>query len=128
MPLTCTSIAKHQDLQFIIIINPNSGPGEPPLPDESYSIEIPKFNAQPNVTTLGYIPINYCKRDSSKVFREIETYGGWSQNDKQSGVFVEGIFFDETPNHYSEKHHEYLQEISEDVKSTNGILGRRLVG
>jgi hypothetical protein len=57
-----TSIDNNPDLHFLIVINPNSGPGEPPAPDANYSRELPLFNAKENVTTVGYVRMQYCRR------------------------------------------------------------------
>ncbi len=62
-----------------MIINPNSGPGvDTPRPDDHYCREISKLNTFPNVTLVGYVRIDYCKRDVGKVLKEIDVYGNWA--------------------------------------------------
>src|SRR4051812_36027461 len=56
------SITAHRNLDFLIIVNPNSGPGGEPLPSHDYVRELPKLNALPNVRTVGYLAIEYCRK------------------------------------------------------------------
>ncbi|KAF2709035.1 hypothetical protein K504DRAFT_433822 [Pleomassaria siparia CBS 279.74] len=120
-----TTIVENPTLDFIIIVNPNSGPGAPPWwPNADYVREIPKLSAQPNVQTLGYVATTYCKRPISEVFDDVEMYASWS---KTPGLGVGGIFFDETPNLFSEEVKMYLDAITMRVKESQGIRGQRLV-
>ncbi|KAH8672539.1 Spherulation-specific family 4 [Tricladium varicosporioides] len=120
------AISAHPDVNFIVIVNPHNGPGSSLLPDASYTRELPKLNARPNVSTIGYIRIDYCKRDLSEVDRDISTYAGWSKDSSISGCSVDGIFVDEAPNIYSEDVAMYLNYVTQRVKATNGIMGTRL--
>jgi len=97
------------------------------LPDASYAHEIPKLNAKRNVCTVGYIRTDYTRKDLSEVCEEVARYAGWSQDNSQSNLNVEGIFLDETPNLYTDDVAVYLQKISHCVKTTMGILGDRMV-
>ncbi|RMZ78641.1 hypothetical protein DV738_g3717, partial [Chaetothyriales sp. CBS 135597] len=118
-------ISSHPHISFIIILNPHNGPGlDSDLPDASYSIEIPKLNAFPNVTTVGYIRIDYCKRPFESVKEDIAKYGHWSTVE---GLGVHGIFFDETPNLHDPDVVKYLAGMNELVKCEQGILGDRIV-
>ena len=54
-------------------------------------------------------------------------YAGWSKDQITTGWGVHGIFFDETPNLYSDKAASYLNTVSQTVKATPGILGDRMV-
>jgi hypothetical protein len=124
-----TSIDNNPDLHFLIVINPNSGPGEPPAPDANYSRELPLFNAKENVTTVGYVRMQYCKRSVEHVFDDVTVYGGWSKDHEATGngIYVEGIFLDEAPNEWSHDVGKYLNVVSEKIKNTPGILGEKLV-
>lgn len=124
-----SSIAANPTLNFVVIVNPNSGPGAPPWwPNADYVREIPKLNAQPNVQTVGYVRTAYCERSIEKVFEDIETYANWSKDSTSAGLSVEGIFFDETQNVYSEEVKAFLDAITQRVRNTSGILGDKLVG
>lgn len=120
-------IDNNPDLHFLIVINPNSGPGEPPAPDANYSRELPLFNAKENVTTVGYVRMQYCKRSIEKVYDDVAVYAGWSKNHDSNGIYVEGIFLDEAPNEWTAPIGTYLNSVSEKIKGTAGILGRKLV-
>ena len=126
--LISLSISTNPTLDFIIIVNPNSGPGAPPWwPNADYVREIPKLNAQPNVQTLGYVATTYCKRPISEVFDDVASYANWSSSLEFPGLRVDGIFFDETPNVYSDEAKRYLNDITKRVKENTGIMRDRLV-
>ncbi|KAF1955909.1 hypothetical protein CC80DRAFT_526036 [Byssothecium circinans] len=121
-------IEAHPTLNFLVIINPNSGPGsEPWWPNVDYVRDISKLNAYTNVQTLGYVATTYCKRPVKEVFADIAKYAVWSEDERCPGLGVNGIFFDETPNLYSEDVKMYLDAISASVKSSEGISGDRMV-
>jgi len=125
--LTCThSIEYNPDLHFVVVINPNSGPGEPPAPDARYAQELPKLNKQKNVTTVGYVRLQYCKRSLEQVYEDVAIYAGWAKN-QAAGIYVEGIFLDEAPNEWSDRVGKYLDDLSVKIKETQGILGNKLV-
>jgi len=110
-----------------VVVNPNSGPGDSPLPSHDYVREVPKLNVNANVYTVGYVRIHYCNKPLSQVYEEIETYAGWAKDYESSGLGVKGILLDETPNHWSAERVEYLDAVHQHIKATEGILGHRLV-
>jgi hypothetical protein len=120
-------ISNHPDLYFVVILNPHDGPGAADFPDTNYAREIPRLNAYANVCKVGYVRINYCKRAMAEVCRDIATYAGWAEDYARSGLAVQGIFFDETPNLYSASVATYLNTIDQIVKEMFGILRERLV-
>jgi len=121
-------------VEFVVILNPNSGPyaeypnsapGRLSLPGLDYCREIPKITAFSNVTAIGYVRIDYCKKPLSEVFAEIETYAAWN---REPGLVLKGIFVDETPNHYSAERVEYLDAIKHGIRSgATGLNGSSLV-
>lgn len=117
-------ITAHPDLDFLVVVNPNSGPGDLPSPNKDYAREVPKLNAFPNVYTVGYIRIHYCDKPLEKVYQEIDRYASWSACD---GLGLGGILLDETPNHYSEAREEYLRACTGFIKGNQGILRDRMV-
>jgi hypothetical protein len=119
-------VAAFPDLQFLVIINPNSGPGAAPWwPNEDYIREIPRLNALPNVTTLGYVRATYCKRPLQDVLEDIETYDRRGREDIR--YRVDGIFLDETVNLYSEEAKRYLDTVDRRARDLMGLAGRELV-
>lgn len=121
-------IQEHPSLGFVVIVNPNSGPGtEPWWPNADYVRDIPRLNAFPNVCVVGYVATTYCKRNIEDVFKDIERYAAWSSDERFPGLGVSGIFFDETPNLYEEDVKSYLDAVSTKGREIDGIMGDRLV-
>lgn len=119
------SLNEYPRLQFTIIINPNSGPGSAPWwPNEDYVREIPRLNAFSNVRTVGYVRTAYCRRPIQEVFEDIEKYEKWPCESPLNGLFVDGIFFDETPNVYSKEAYDYLREITSRTKNDEDGIGK----
>ncbi|KAL3434400.1 Spherulation-specific family 4 [Aspergillus tetrazonus] len=116
-------------LTFLVIVNPNSGPGLPehPSPDASYSQQVPRLNTYRNVLTIGYIRVDYCRKPLQEALAEIARYASWSEQYETTGLGVRGIFVDETPNHYSREKEEYLRSITSFVKECPGILDEKLI-
>ncbi|RMZ70609.1 cell surface [Pyrenophora seminiperda CCB06] len=109
-----TAIAKHPHLQFLAIINPNSGPGAAPWwPNEDYIREIARLNALPNVKTLGYICATYCKRSLDAALDDIDIYGERGRKDAHQRV--DGVFVDETVNLYSDEAKKWLDAVDRKV-------------
>jgi hypothetical protein len=92
-------IRKYPNLHFIVIINPNSGPGgKPDLPDEHYQSSVPKFQGYSNVTLLGYVHTSYGKRKLKAVTNDVDTYWRWhelSLTSVSGPMGLDGIFLDE---------------------------------
>jgi hypothetical protein len=121
------SISEHPKLRFLVIINPNSGPGAAPWwPNEDYVREIPRLNAYDNVQVVGYVKATYCKRLLEDVCDDIQVYADRGK-DRSSGLQVQGIFLDETTNLYSPPVKQYLDQIDDKVRGTDGIAGEKIV-
>ncbi|KAH8883161.1 cell surface protein [Thozetella sp. PMI_491] len=121
------SIAAHPQLNFLVIVNPNSGPGASPLPSHDYVREVPKLNSFPNVRTVGYVAIGYCQRPLRESLQDIQLYAGWSRDHAIEGLHVQGIYVDETPNHASDHSSKYLDDVRDFIKELDGLQGDRLV-
>jgi hypothetical protein len=98
------------------VVNPGSGPGPDSLPDGNYTREIPKLTAHPNTRVLGYVATTYANRDKALVVKDIETYAGWPTQSSNSGMAVNGIFFDETPQDFSASALAYLKDLTGSVR------------
>lgn len=121
------SIHSHPNTDFLVVVNPDSGPGGSPLPSHDYVREVPRLNNYKNVTTVGYVLVDYCRRPLSDVFKDIDTYAGWAANPEYPGLGLGGIFLDETPNHFSEHCAEFLETLRQHIKSAPGFSGDKLV-
>jgi hypothetical protein len=106
-------------VHFTAVINPNSGPGEGPLPNEDYRQAIRMLNSKDNVRTIGYVATTWCQRDLKSVLDEIARYAEWGNSD--SSLAMSGIFFDETPTRYAPEYVSFLQTVSLDVRSHRGL-------
>ncbi|ETS77282.1 hypothetical protein PFICI_11156 [Pestalotiopsis fici W106-1] len=133
-PLTNTTwqplydaIAAHPDTNFLVVVNPNSGPGDLPLPGHDYVREVPRLNAFANVRTVGYVRIDYCRKPLRESMAEIRQFADWEVGHNIPGLHVQGIYVDETPNHVSKERSEYLDALRLYIKHVNGLMGDRTV-
>lgn len=122
------SIESHPALTFLIVINPNNGPGSAPWwPNEDYVREIPRLNSYPNVQLLGYVRATYCKRELCDIFEDVQTYAARGRDMNRGDLAMKGIFVDETVNLYSEEMKHYLDRIDGCVRGCEGIGGDKVV-
>jgi hypothetical protein len=112
-------------MNFTVIVNPDTGPGSAALPTQDYITQIQKLNTYPNVQTVGYVRTNWTNRNIDDVLRDVGVYSGWAAN--STDLAVHGIFFDETPNEFSQSAVDYLRTINIAVKGAAGLLGNRTV-
>lgn len=122
--LTVRSILQHQDLKFIVIINPDNGPGNATRPSSEYVDVLNALEAYPQVQTLGYVRTDNGTRDDATIRAEIATYSGWS---KFQDLKLNGIFFDQTPYKDQGDAGKYLRNISATVRYSEGFLKPRVV-
>ncbi|KAM0719794.1 hypothetical protein Q7P37_003928 [Cladosporium fusiforme] len=113
------------DLNYTIVVNPDSGPGDSSLPNDDYFPAIQKLNTFPNVRTVGYVRTGYGNRTLSDVLQDISTYSGWSNSSQ--GIEMHGIFFDEAPHEYSADHAQYMKEANDAVRDAVGIRGNKTI-
>ena len=83
---------QHPRVQFLAIINPNSGPGQDALPDANYRAVLKTLSTIPNIRPVGYVHCSYGQRVVEDIYREIDTYREWNPESR-----LEGIFIDEAP-------------------------------
>ncbi|KAL4804606.1 Spherulation-specific family 4-domain-containing protein [Aspergillus unguis] len=119
------AITNHPTLNFLVVINPDSGPGDGSAPNEQYQAAITQLSTYSNVQKVGYVRTGYGDRDINAVLSEIETYAGWQA--ESADLAMAGIFFDEVASEYSESIADYLEEINSAVKNDAGVVGTRTV-
>ncbi|KAG8407891.1 hypothetical protein J3458_020201 [Metarhizium acridum] len=119
------AVSRRPDLNFTVIVNPNSGPGSSPWPDVHYDAAIRRLNSYPNIETVGYVRTGYATRSLADVTREVSVYSGWSSN--SSALAMHGIFFDEAPHEYSAEAAAFLRAADSFVKSAPGLQGRKTI-
>jgi len=119
-------ILAHPNVTFLVIVNPNSGPGGKPLPaGQDYQREVPKLNAHANVITVGYVRVGWGNTPFDVVVDEIDTFANWNTIDPALGLH--GIYLDETPNHYTPGRAQHLDSLKAHIKASEGFRGDRLV-
>ncbi|RDW68149.1 hypothetical protein BP6252_09545 [Coleophoma cylindrospora] len=110
------TLSKHPQLPFIIVINPASGPGEPPYPNSDYITAITKLRSYPNATLLGYVHTMYGSREETAVNGDIDVYHGW-KDFAASDISIDGIFFDEAPSSYTSELFSYMSSICHHARN-----------
>lgn len=68
----------HPELDFLVVVNPNSGPGAGVLPDANYIEALARLTAAPNVKVIGYVHCSYGKRLLDELVAEVSAYRGWT--------------------------------------------------
>jgi hypothetical protein len=113
-------------VDFIIVINPASGPGAGSTPDPNYTREITRLNEYPNVRTIGYVAVNYGRKPLDAAYSEVDKYSGWAGVD--SLLAMQGIFLDESPQIADEHNSTYLEQVRTYIKAqrplADGLLGK----
>ncbi|PYH89196.1 hypothetical protein BO71DRAFT_390124 [Aspergillus ellipticus CBS 707.79] len=114
-------VSEFPDVEFTIIINPDSGPGSSSLPDASFLSAVPALTSHSNVLAIGYVPTQKGTRAIADVEKDVKTYAGWPSASGNSSFAVHGIFFDEAPNAYSADLVSYYQQLATLVKDSTGL-------
>lgn len=68
----------HPELDFLVVVNPSSGPGPGILPDANYIEALARLTAAPNVKVIGYVHCSYGKRLLDELVAEVSAYRGWT--------------------------------------------------
>jgi hypothetical protein len=118
-----TAIKAYPSLNFTLVINPASGPGEGNGPDANYTKEIPVLNSYPNVRLVGYVSTNYTNRNLTLALDDIATYASWAENATYRGLDMQGIFLDETPTQYTDASAHFLEACALAVRSNSTGFG-----
>lgn len=118
-------ITDNPSVPFAVVINPQSGPGDSDSPGDEYVSAIERLNSYPNVQTFGYVRTEWAGRDLDTVLNEIERYAGWAEINQT--LALNGIFFDEAPHDYSDDKLDFLENVNEAVKNSDGLAEPRAV-
>ena len=90
-----STISSHPNVQFEVVVNPNSGPGTNSYPTDANIIAgISKLNGYSNVHTVGYVLTGHGSRSIETVNAEIDVYASWAGY-KGADIHIGGIYFDE---------------------------------
>ncbi|KAL8712700.1 MAG: hypothetical protein Q9220_003232 [cf. Caloplaca sp. 1 TL-2023] len=90
-----STISSHPNVQFEVVVNPQSGPGTTSAPTDANIITgVSKLNSFPNVHTVGYVLTGYGTRDNTTVNADIDAYASWASYGG-ADIHIGGIYFDE---------------------------------
>ncbi|KAL8280336.1 hypothetical protein RQP46_007253 [Phenoliferia psychrophenolica] len=102
-PISCfpelrSAASANPSLSFVLILNPDSGPGTSLTSAQMGCI--PALRAAiPTAKIIGYVATGYGTRNTSLVQRDIRTYRGWAKaKEGRARVPIDGIFLDEVSN------------------------------
>jgi hypothetical protein len=119
------SVELRPDIQFTVIVNPDSGPGDGPTPDDRYTEALKHLSSYHNVRALGYVRTGYATRSKADVLDEIQTYAAWSSN--STSLAMHGVFLDETPHQYTAEAAEFLREVGDAIRNSQGLQSPNVV-
>lgn len=119
------SIQAQPRVDFVVIINPSSGPGNTTTPSDEYTQQVVQLNGVKSVKTVGYVRTNYTNRPINDVLADVRTYAGWSS--ANANLSMHGIFLDESPHQYTDSAASYMRTVTSAIKSSTGIQGQKLV-
>lgn len=113
-----TAISAYPNVQWQVIVNPNSGPGTTGYPtDANFITGISKLNSYANVKTLGYVDTAFTNRAYSAVVSDINVYASWADY-TNANISIDGIFFDDVNNTASAAVNTYMQNASSYAYAT----------
>ena len=115
------AIEANTNVNFKVIINPNSGPGGAAgtFPDKNYITGISKLNGYKNTDLLGYVDTAYAQRKYTAATADVDAYYGWSKYTK-ADIHMDGIFFDDNPNSDATSPYNYLTNITKYTRTKMG--------
>ncbi|KAH8658161.1 Spherulation-specific family 4-domain-containing protein [Xylariales sp. PMI_506] len=89
------AITANPDLEWLVVVNPGSGPDAPTEPEVNYIDGVAALNAYSNVKTIGYVHTSYATADLSVLGSNITSWKSWDTY-TAADIAVDGIFFDES--------------------------------
>lgn len=105
------AMAAYPNVQWQVVVNPNSGPGTTTYPDQNYITAIAKLNSYKNVQTLGYVDTRYTQRAYSAVMADISVYASWASY-TSADISIDGIFFDDVNSTATSSVYTYMHNAS----------------
>lgn len=110
-----TVIGNHPAVQYLIIINPNSGPGPDNYPDANYVDGVSQLYAFPNVKMIGYVDTLYMRNSQDTVNANVDKYASWT--DYATNITLQGIFFDDMTDSMDQSALGYMSVVSNYARS-----------
>jgi hypothetical protein len=115
-----SAITSNPSVDFYVIVNPDSGPGDSEYPDSSYAPALQRLNtiSPQQVTTLGYVDVKFGGETIEAVEAIVAKYKNWDTFSASSPISVDGIFFDDVPDTAAEV--SYMTALSNSTKAMFG--------
>ena len=110
-----TTIEAYPGVQWLIVVNPSSGPETTGYPSDNFISGIAKLNSYSNVNTIGYVDTAYGNKTIATVNSETDVYASWA-NYGNADIAIGGIYFDDvsiTSSRYS-----YYETVATHVRSS----------
>ena len=121
------AINAHPDVEWLIVINPDSGPGTQLYPSDPNIIAgIAKIEGYPNVRTVGYVDTAHGQRDVSAVDAEVDVYAKWATY-SDANITIGGIYFDDVSSEATESTYSYYQTLAAHTRSSMPSSATRVV-
>jgi len=111
-----TVIRNHPKVEYLIIINPNSGPGPNNYPDCNYVSGVAQLNAFNNVKMIGYVDTQYMGNSIDTVNANVDKYASWT--DYATNITLDGIFFDDMTDSTEQSAFDYMSSVSDHAHSS----------
>lgn len=89
-----TTIEAYPGVQWLIVVNPRSGPETTGYPSANFISGIAKLNSYSNVKTVGYVDTVYGNKTVAKVNSETDVYASWAHY-ANADIAIGGIYFDD---------------------------------
>ncbi|KAI4246044.1 MAG: hypothetical protein LQ352_006472 [Teloschistes flavicans] len=102
-----STIESHSAVQFIVVVNPQSGPGTSSYPtDQNIISGVSKLNSYPNVHTVGYVLTGHGSRDTANVTADVDVYASWAGY-SGANIAIKGIYFDEVSSETTQTNYDF---------------------
>ncbi|KAL9585453.1 MAG: hypothetical protein Q9212_001526 [Teloschistes hypoglaucus] len=111
------TIESHSAVQFIVVVNPNSGPGTSSHPTDRNIISgVSKLNSYPNVHTVGYVLTGHGSRNHTIVKADVHAYAQWASY-TGANIAIGGIYFDEVSSETTSTNYDYYNASATYARS-----------
>jgi len=104
-------IRSHPEVQYLVVINPDSGPGSTTYPDSNYIDGVARLNSFSNVNLIGYVDTWFTSVALETVYANIDKYADWAAYE-QADIALHGIFFDDMTTNANTTAYDYMSSVS----------------
>jgi hypothetical protein len=110
-------MSNNPNLNFSVIISPPDSHNQASYPTSDYASTISKLNSNPQAHLLGYVQTSRATRHIKDVYADVDIYAkGWASC-SGADIYMDGIFFDKTPNAFSSTSYEYMSNVTSYARS-----------